>query len=531
MTDALALALYQWGGLIVNIVKPLAGALGLLLGLLLLADPAQAGWLRAESPNFVVYGELPEAELRSRVERLEQFDQALRFLSGVTDPPAGRKAEVYLVRTSQIGDVMRSDPGDTLGFYKATTDAAAFVASTEDVAVKESVAKMRIKVHRVYLSSDSVLQHEYAHHFMFQYFNAAYPAWYREGFAEYVSTVEISPEGLLLGKASYGRAQGLNNWVSARRFMQVNANSDPEDLYSSYIQGWITTHYFYSSVELNRGLSAFLKATSQGEAAEPALQASLGLSFEDLDRAVRAYIDKVKLRQFPGWKPTAVAVEVAPVSDARAAVLFDDLGARLELGAIEARVKALRQARVRFPQDQDVAIALARALVASGQAEEVEALLTGAAESADVLTIRADALLLQAASLSDAAGKDAKRLQARRLFARANKLDPMHVASLAGYAETLNETDLLSENALNIRMLAHGLAPQVSELSIRAAFYLMKAERYEDAADLLQPVAFNSHAGPSARYAGVLLDAAQKRQPPIEFAEWLKQQAAAQKQK
>ena len=528
-----------------NVFKAMAGALGLLMGVLLSSQPAQADWLRAESPNFIVYGELPEEELRQRVERLEQFDQAMRFLSGIKEPAVGRKPEVYLVRTAQIDDVMRGDADGILGFYKATTDAAAFVATTEEVAASNSVNGLRVQVRRVYLTADSVLQHEYAHHFMFQHFNAAHPAWYREGFAEYVSTVEIKPEGMLLGKAQYGRASDLRNWVSARRFLQVDAKSSPEDLYSSYVQGWITTHYFYSSVEMNRSLTKYLQAINQGEAPEAALKASVGMTFEEFDRAVRAYIDNVKLRQFPGWKPQALTVEVSPVSAGRAAVLFDDLGVRLQLGGQEARVKALRQARARFPQDQDVAIALARALVASNQTGEVEALLTGVADSADVLTIRADALLLQASQTEDAAAKDAKKLQAsqtedaaakeakklqaRKLYARANKLDPMHVASLAGYAETLPDADQVSENALNIRMLAHGLAPQVSDLTIRAAFYLMKAARHEEAAELLQPVAFNAHAGENARYAAALLDAAQARQPPISRADWRKQVAAAAK--
>lgn len=511
--------------------KAMACALGVALGLLFgLSGSAQAGWLRAESPNFIVYGELPEAELRERTVRLENFDQALRFLSGNKDPRTGRKAEVFLVLTSQINDVMRRDAGEILGFYKATADATAFIASTEDVAVARATTNTRMQVKRVYLSSDSVLQHEYAHHFMFQHFNAAYPAWYREGFAEYVSTVEISPSGLLLGKASYGRALGLSNWISARRFMQVTPESDPEDLYSSYVQGWITTHYFYSSVELNRSLGAFLAATTQGEPVEAALTKSIGVGFDDLDRAVRAYVDNVKLRQFPGWKPVQVDVRIAPVSDAHGAVLLDDVGIRLQLGAVEARIKALREARAKFPQDPDVALALARALLAGGLADEVESLVSGAAETADVLTLRADALLLQAGKSEDASVKDAKRLQARRLYARANKLDPESIASLIGYVETLPAAEQISENALNVRMLAHALAPQVSELTIGAAYYLMKAERYEDAADLLPPVAFNAHGGESARYAGALLKAAKAGQPPIAWADWRKQQAAAPKQ-
>jgi thioredoxin-like negative regulator of GroEL len=516
-----------------TIVKGSIWAGVLALGALLLpTDAAQAAWLRAETPNFIVYGELPEEELRKRALQLEHFDEALRFLGGVREPPTDRKPEVYLVPTSQIADVLRRQNDSILGFYKATTEGAAFVASTENIVLNDTASGSRIRYKEEHIAASAVLQHEYAHHFMFQFFNAAYPAWYREGFAEYVSTIEMTPEGLTLGKASLGRVVGLDDWVSAKRFLQLNTKSPPEEQYSVYVQGWIATHYFYSKPERTNGLIAFLSSTAKGEPVESALKAATGLSFDELDREIRTYMSgKVVMRTFQGWKPAEAEITISPVSPGQSAVLLDDVGVRLALGGLEARVKALRKAHESFPQDRDVTQALIRALIANGEHAEASPLLAGLPESPDVLKWRADVLVAEARASKDAAANAVKFQEARKLYARANRLDPNHIPSLIGYADALPEADQISENGLNIRLLAHSLAPQVSGLATDAAFQLMRAKRFEEAIPLLNPVAYNAHGGALTQYAQALLSAAESQQPPIRFEEWTKAEEAKKKQK
>ena len=67
-------------------LKPVGVLAGLLSLVLLWAAPAKAEWRRAESPNFILYGNLPESELRQRILRLEDYDHLLRTLIAVTEP-------------------------------------------------------------------------------------------------------------------------------------------------------------------------------------------------------------------------------------------------------------------------------------------------------------------------------------------------------------------------------------------------------------------------------------------------------------
>jgi hypothetical protein len=58
--------------------------------------PAEAAWLRAESPHFVVYGEGDEAALRARTATLEDFDALLRLLTGTADRPVGEIGRAHV---------------------------------------------------------------------------------------------------------------------------------------------------------------------------------------------------------------------------------------------------------------------------------------------------------------------------------------------------------------------------------------------------------------------------------------------------
>ena len=120
----------------------------LLLGLAAFATPAQARWLRAESPRFVVYSDGDGAVLRAYITRLEAFDATLRFIHGLPlseVPPS--KLDVYLLRDSAELQQVNPRMGNMVaGFYSASD---------------EDIFAVAIREH----GDDSTEQHEYTHHF------------------------------------------------------------------------------------------------------------------------------------------------------------------------------------------------------------------------------------------------------------------------------------------------------------------------------------------------------------------------------
>ena len=89
---------------------------GLIAFALFGASPAKADWRRAESPNFILYGNLSETELRQRILRLEDFDHLLRIIISVTEPPMHNKLRVYIVANPRdLRTIRQIGPGFYLG--------------------------------------------------------------------------------------------------------------------------------------------------------------------------------------------------------------------------------------------------------------------------------------------------------------------------------------------------------------------------------------------------------------------------------
>lgn len=160
---------------------------------------ARAEWLRAESPHFVIYGDKSEGEIREYARKVERFHAMLeRFMPPRNAEIVAPKLNVYI--TNGLADMRQIWPGmpDTVaGFYSRSYDGIYAVSDDRR-------------------GGDETLFHEYAHHYMYQHQNDAYPGWFVEGFAEY-----FAPSDMRMGQIRYGlwrdgRVQALNDprdWV------------------------------------------------------------------------------------------------------------------------------------------------------------------------------------------------------------------------------------------------------------------------------------------------------------------------------
>lgn len=113
----------------------------------------------------------------------------------------------------------------------------------------------------------------------------------------------------------------------------------------------------------------------------------------------------------------------------------------------------------------------------------------------------------EASDREDDAARDAARSQARRYYTRAFRVDGNHAPTLYRYAQTFGDTtiDASSEGALNALLLAHQLAPQVSEITFMSADWLLAANRPAEAIPMLRVIAFDPHGGEAANRAKDML--------------------------
>lgn len=478
--------------------RVLAAFVGLVFGF---SGIAHAEWRKAESPHFVVYSEASEANLRETTIKLERFHAILLDLSGNTRTEEASKLHVFLFPgSSGLREVVPGIGRDIGGFYYASPDRIAAFAINDD---------------NSFFPGIEIIQHEYTHHFMFQYYPGAYPFWFVEGFAEYFATVDLLDDGFQIGKFSQGRAVTLTqtSWTPMKTVLTGQRGKlSREQISGVYAQGWLLVHYFLGNGENRQKLLRYLKEIGEGAPNnEETWQRATGLTFPELDRVLRAYKSKaiISKRVTQPWPaPPAISVQSMGKGAGERIVLEERLRFRRGRDDKGTGLAKAKQVLARDPESLSAQLLAARAEVTFGDAAAGRSLAQAVVAAQPQ---NAEAHYLIGLSLMEEGRKDEnvqaqKFKEARPALARAFKYDPNHVGALYQTGLSLMANGDMNENTANIFMLAHQLAPQVGEISIDAAQAMVSLGKKQEAIALLQPVANNPHGGKLSERAQALLD-------------------------
>ncbi|HEX8641495.1 MAG TPA: hypothetical protein VF704_10125 [Allosphingosinicella sp.] len=466
--------------------------------------PAAAAWLRAESPNFIVYGEMSGDRLRNRVELLEEFDAFLRILTGTTTPPAPNKLRVYLTHGSDELSAVWPMGRWVGGFYRASPEGV--------FAVADEYADWRGH-------ENQTLLHEYAHHFMMQYHPAPYPSWYVEGFADFVMTAEIRPDYYEFGDTNPVRS----SWLTASAPWMAYEDLLFGDLTrvrvgSFYAQSWLLVHYIMSDESRRRAFVRYVEAVARGEAPRTAFTAAFGMDGPALDQAMRQYarripIHRIDRRSRPA--PPAIAIESLEAAGLNPPLI--EAALMLDLPSGHGRRVLNRARRAGHGDDIFGERLQAKAEILLGDLAVADRLLAPllAAAPNDPEVLYLHGLRHLVAGRRNASARAAEYRAAQRFFARAFRADPNHYPSLFRYAEALSTGDqFLTENTQNVLLLATSLAPQVSEIRLAAAHVLLLRDKFAEAEALLLPLSTSVHDPRGGERAAEFLRLARAHQRP-----------------
>lgn len=465
---------------------------------LIAAGPADAAWHRVETPRFVFYGtSLPV--LKTSALRLERYDAYLRQRFEISPQIAANKLSVYILESrllvvKLLGDQQR----DAAGFYEANeTGIIAVVGRTGDEEWQ-----------------DIILFHEYAHHFMLQYFPAAYPAWYTEGFAEFYSNARFKGDKILVGLPAQHRAYQLmmEDTVPITKLLSNSVNELKRDETGNfYGRAWLLTHYLTFAPDRIGQMAKYLQLINSGQSSLDAAQQAFG-DLEALNREMQRYLRATTHSYFflDSPIPTDLKLSVTALNAAFEATVMDRI--RLRRGTRpeeqEPIVQRLRAAAAKFGDDAEVWTLLAEAEL---DADHFDAAIVAADKAIALSPNLSRALLwrgLGAMRRLEEAGvrSPAEWKAARSWIVRANRADTEDPMPLfenyrsfhrAGFAVPPIAVDGLAK--------ASALAPQADRLRFAYAGELARKGAFRDAARYLQPMAAAPHGGSQARRAQQLV--------------------------
>ena len=474
----------------------------LLLGMLAslaVAAPSDAKWREASTDHFVIYSEESEESLRKLATRLEQYDGAMRHLRGLPNASLGpaNRLTVYVVSNVRLVQKLSGMKGDFLaGFYVPRASGSIAI-----------IPRRLGSGGRWDMDSENVLLHEYAHHFLFQNYAAAYPAWFSEGYAEFHATARFEDDGGIgLGLPATHRARGLmsGNPLPMERLMAGGFDKLTLDQREAvYGRGWLLTHYMTFEPGRAGQLDKYLQALNSGRAGAEAATEAFG-DLDVLEKELDRYLKRRKL-SYIKIDPGAIRLgaiasrELGPGEDA-----LMDLKIRSRRGVDREQAQALvlemRRAAAPFPGDPAVQATLAEAEYDAGNYQEAEAAadraLAASPNAIDALIYKGRALMMMAKGSGDAnAWKEV-----RRWLAAANRADPDDPEPLILFYESFGREGVKpTPNAIAGLAYAYQLAPQDRGLRLQVARQYLADGKAKEARAALVPIAYDPHAGEAGK--------------------------------
>lgn len=285
----------------------------LLLLCLLSPATARAEWHEARSRNFIVYSEGSPRDASEFAAKLERFHFILRTVHGLTAPPPANPLRAFLMTNTDEVAAMAGARGSSIAGYYVSDARGLMLVGTRSRASAMS-SDIRTARDEAVVTAESILLHEYAHHFMFQYFPAAYPAWYREGFAEFWGATRLLPNDVVdVGLPANDRFPTFRvfGWLPLQRLLTSYDFSQlgGEEVFLLYAEGWLLMRYVFEHPERRRQLDRYLALINRGSSYADAAREA----FPDLDRFNSELYDYAGTGRFSFIRLPLRAIDVGPI--------------------------------------------------------------------------------------------------------------------------------------------------------------------------------------------------------------------------
>jgi len=284
---------------------------------------AKDKWMSVRSKNFLMLGNASEKDLRQVGVRLEQFREVFSrlFTNFKIDSPV--PTTVIVFKNDESYRPLKLN-ANTSGYFQPGPDVNYITLElTSDVNRQQDPF--------------AIILHEYTH-LLVRNTSGSVPTWFNEGLAEYYSTFSISSDQkVVVGRPIAGHVYRLreNKMLPLRTLFQVDQKSpyynerDKQSIF--YAESWALIHYLILGKDGQRmpQLSKFVELISAGTPMEKAFQEAFAMTFESMEKELRAYIQRDRYPILSGSFQSKVgydsAMQAAPITEAEAHAYLGDL--------------------------------------------------------------------------------------------------------------------------------------------------------------------------------------------------------------
>jgi Flp pilus assembly protein TadD len=284
------------------------------------ADPQ---WVEVRSPNFSVITDAGDKRGRDAALHFEQMRAVFGALLTKANVNLSVPLQIVAFRNTkemrQVAPIFNGKPTEMAGLFQGGQD--------------RSFIMLDMSVENPW----TVVFHEYAHRLMDGNLTFRTDPWFKEGFAEYFSSIEVNNKEAQVGRIPEETYQilgqlGMVKVADLFRVQQYSKtyNESGDHRSTFYAESGLVVHYLYDNLLVPKLAVYFDTLQLQKKSVEEAFQAAFGMPPKEFDKVLHDYLFSGRYKYYPIATPAGIVAAqftVTPVSLADARAVLADIHA------------------------------------------------------------------------------------------------------------------------------------------------------------------------------------------------------------
>lgn len=261
---------------------------------------AEHRWTELRSDNFIMMTDAGAVRGRQFLANLEEFRAYIARIHPASISPNASPVRVIAFADGKSFRTVIKNPHISGGFkqtYRGDYAIADLSLRLADGRLTLSSSRARAIVPIYVYAARNLLQHEYIEYVLAARRGLRYPLWFREGYAEYMSTFRIiNNKTALIGEVPRYRLTSIRSqdWMPLKTLLAARSYETGYNIELLYSQSWLVVHYMMSDPERSKALQQYLAMVYEGISEETAFRVAFEVTEEELYKALRLYARREK---------------------------------------------------------------------------------------------------------------------------------------------------------------------------------------------------------------------------------------------
>ena len=259
---------------------------------------AEHRWAELRSPNFTMMTDAGAARGQQFLENLEDFRAYIASIHPASVHSNASPVRVIAFAEGKSFRAVIKNPHISGGFkqtYRGDYAIADLSLRLPDGRLTLNSSRAIVPIY-VY-AARNLLQHEYIEYVLAARRGFRYPLWFREGYAEYMSTFRITNnKTALIGEVPGYRLESIRNqdWMPLQALLTARSYKTGYNTELLYSQSWLVVHYMMSDPERAKALQQYLVMVYEGLSEDRAFSDAFKVTEQELYSALRLYARREK---------------------------------------------------------------------------------------------------------------------------------------------------------------------------------------------------------------------------------------------